>query len=524
MTPMLQLGKVIAKALASGASGGVPRDLGDALASHPSSVEDIVRLLFAESRKKRPNSQLIGAFGIMLEIALEAARWRHENKSVAAIDIANIVRAAVLKEQCGDVADAKALLVIARSFSAARVDPGEELGRGIESSLQSGEDADRALPADDIERTFHHMAEELGHDCFLLHEQIRDLTQSAPVESRLAMMAILAASSTPSLRDAVAGFAFDADPAIGNGIASILAQSAARGLVSSVTMGRLIIMRNWLAEDRRSALDAVIRAAQVKGVPTTPRGSVQIAEILVSPCDGAGAQSWFAVLRERRKFSIAALLTKQGLGLRDAWVRTGLSTTEMRSFLAQIEVEMVCFSSSLDCVELALEHSLAAGAAKGEQIPFGVLHFIEATGIGALGARDHSPEALIALVLSAGAQNSVDEKAISGALVRSKRWAKEHEWLDNWFEDSEAALAAVQRGTTKKDRIANVLRDVISPRRRYWGELLAWTSLSVRDDPSYNDAEDFALVARELLGAWPLIDIPVAVMIAKNTVEAMQTR
>ena len=383
---MLQLGRVIAGALVSGA-GAVPRDLGEALASHPSSVEEIVRLLFAETRKKRPKSELISAFGIMLEKALEASRWRHENGSTSAYDLAQVVREAILNERRGEITDTKALLMVARSFSAAKVDLGEELSRVIEASLQSGAGSDREFAADDLERTFQTLAEDLGHDCFLIQEQIRDLVQSAPVEPRLAIMAILAASSTPSLREAVVGFALDPDPAVGNGVAGILAQSAARGLVSGGTVGRLIIMRNLLDEGRRSALDGVIRAARGKVAPAKPRAGAQIAEILVSPCDGVGAQSWFVVLRERRKFSMAALLTKHGFGLRDAWVRTGLSASEVQSFLAQIELEMSIFSSSLDCLGLALEHGVASAGARGEQVPFGLLHFIEATGIAAVAAQ-----------------------------------------------------------------------------------------------------------------------------------------
>jgi hypothetical protein len=128
--------------------------------------------------------------------------------------------------------------------------------------------------------------------------------------------------------------------------------------VSEANFG-LVILRNWLGEGRRSAIDAAIRAAQQKAISAAPRPAVQINEILVSACDGAGAQSWFVILRERRKFAIAALLTKHGFGLRDAWVRRGLTGAEIKAFLAQIEFEMYNFTSSLESVGTALEHGLA---------------------------------------------------------------------------------------------------------------------------------------------------------------------
>ncbi|MGD9541692.1 hypothetical protein [Methylocystis sp.] len=524
MSPMRQLGKVIAKAMEGGVPGAIPRDLGEALASHPPSVADVVRLLFAESRKKRANSQLILAFSIMLEKALESARWREENGSIAANDLAATVRAAVLKERPGEKANTKALMAISRSFSAAKVDLGAELSRVIEADLELETNVDPKFVHDDLERTFANLAEELEHNCFLIYEQLRDLINFAPIEPRLALIATLAASSTPSLRDAIAGFLLDADSSVGNGVAGILAQSASKGLVSAATVGRLVIMRNWLDEDRRSTIDAIIRAAQHKGISAAPHATAQISEILVSPCDGAGAQSWFVILRERRKYSIAALLNKHGFGLRDAWLRPSLTEMEAKAFLVQIEFEMSNFSSSLDRVRTALEHGVAAALAKGEAIPFGLLQFIEATGIAPFTPREHPPEALLDQLLADLPKERLDERTIMGALTRSKRWEESQEWLDTWFEDSEAALAAALRGKTKKEKIGNVLQEVISHRRRYWGELLAWTALGVSDDPADDNAEDFVLVARELLGSRPLSEIPLAVLIAKKTIEATQGR
>ena len=121
MSQMQQLGKVIAKALATGAPGAVPRNLGEALSSHPPSVTEIVQLMFKEARRKRSNPQLLHAFGLMLAQALEAARWRQENGSIVTHDLAEIVRAAVVQEQPGEK-DADAFFAISRSFSAAKVE------------------------------------------------------------------------------------------------------------------------------------------------------------------------------------------------------------------------------------------------------------------------------------------------------------------------------------------------------------------------------------------------------------------
>jgi hypothetical protein len=518
---MLQLGKVIAKALAGGAPDAISRDLGDALASHPDSAAEVVRLLFAESRKKRANDQLIHAFSIMLESALEAARWREENGSASANNLIATVRTAVRNEVEGREVDPKALFAIVHSFSSAKVDPGAYVNRAIEASVSSGPGMSSVDALSQTEAAFRALAEDLDHNCFLIHEQIRDLISSAPVEPRMELIASIAASPTPSLRESVAGFLVDSDPSVGNAVAGILAQGASKGLVSGATVDRLVMMRNWVGMDRRSAIDAAIRAARQKGISAAARAAVQTSEIIVSACDGAGAQSWFVVLRQRRKFAIAALLTKHGFGLRDAWVRSGLTAAEAKDFLAQIEVEMCNFSSSLGNVATAVEHGLAVALERGETIPFGLVQFIEDTGLGSCTPAQHSPDALLEQLIAELPAGKSDDAAVSRSLARSKHWGKSLEWLDLWFEDSDAALVAVNRGANKKDKVANVLRDVLERRRRYWGELLAWTAFGASDDDAVDDLTGLLLVARELFGARPLMEIPLAVLIARNTVEAM---
>ncbi len=81
---------------------------------------------------------------------------------------------------------------------------------------------------------------------------------------KMGIMTPLASFEAPSLREAVADWLLDADASVGNTVAGFLAQAAANGLVSGATVNRLVVMRNWVSDDRRS--DAVIRAARQKGV------------------------------------------------------------------------------------------------------------------------------------------------------------------------------------------------------------------------------------------------------------------
>ena len=100
---------------------------------------------------------------------------------------------------------------------------------------------------------------------------------------------------------------------------------------------------------------------------------------------------------------------------------------------------------------------------------------------------------------------------------------RDSESEDDW-EDSEAAATAAAAAATEreaeKQREEAALRDLISPQRGRWAELLAWTAKAAQDEVEGVECIDFALVARELLSERPLSEIPLAVWIAKNTVAA----
>ena len=224
-------------------------------------------------------------------------------------------------------------------------------------------------------------AKELDDDPFLIHAQISEMLDSLPLDQRIQMISVVTSFNLLSLREAVAGWLLDANASIANAVAGFLAQAAGKGLVSGATVNRLIMMRNWVSDDRRSAIDAVIRAARQKGVDVAPTSPVQIGDVIASSCDGAGAQSFFVAIRQKRKHSVASLLVKHGFGVRDAWVRADLTSAETEMFLDQIDFELGGFETSLDVVQTALGHGLAANLKAGEPIPFGLLQFIELTGL-----------------------------------------------------------------------------------------------------------------------------------------------
>ena len=281
----------------------------------------------------------------------------------------------------------------------------------------------------------------------------------------------------------------------------------------------MIAMRNWLPAAERTGLDSVIRAARKRGLECAAWPAPQVEQVIASPFDGSGAQSLFVVGREGRKFAVAALLVKQGIGVRDAWVRRGLSRRELDAFLAQVAAQLDLWAVTLDHVRMVTKHFLAVGAAGGILPPFGLIDVAEAIGMSDLNPTDWPIEdAVDALFAEVRSSNRTAEAA--GRLIEdSARWPEDYPFTEMWFEhDGEVDALLGGRRSTRKQQAALVLDKLLPQRRRKWAELIGWTALTLKADKASQGWEAFAVVARDLLADRPLTDFPVMRDIAGRTV------
>lgn len=526
MTPrasLRQLGKLVARDIGKGRLSQGTKDAGEALASQPDAVLEILSLLFAEACRKRPDQGLVSAFLFMLQQALEATRWRIENGNSEATDLVKELRVAIAEAGASRKLPAEVFVMIAQCFAAAKLDLGDDV-REMIAAISRTQFADGGgLPSTaDFEEHLGQLVEELDHDPFLIHGQLAELLEGLPDQARVELISTIVLSPIPCVREAAAGWLLDAKATVANAVAGFLAQSASQGHVSADTINRLVAMRNWVGEDRRSAIDGVIREARKNGVASVAAAQIQIVEVLASACDGAGAQSIFVMTRHKRKFSASCVLFKHGFGIRDAWVRHDMTRNEADALFDQIDFEVGGFDASLDTIRTILEHGLAINAETGEPIPFGLLAVVEATGIASMSLRRIETGELLGRLMEDIPAAARSDAAISRALQASKRWGREHDWFDSWFEDGDDALKAFKAEKTVKARTQAILLGVVNAKRGRWAELLVWTALMARDEPDAEEWIELVLVARELLGDRSIADIPMAVEIARNSVEALR--
>lgn len=524
---LIEMGKALAKELARGEAGGLGRMASAVMEQAPELVLDLLDLMVAENAKKRPNQGLLTAFGFMLGQGLEFLRYGLDRASPEAAGIVAELERRLLDLGRADRLDPALLLVVLQQYGAAKLPPGESLRELMGGLMERAEEFGRgAQPGASPAEHFADLVRETGGDPFLIQGEMARFGLAFPEDHRAAMAHASLTAEQPAMREASIGWLLDEGAMVRATALDTLAGLAARGDISPVMLRRLIGLRNWLPEGERSSLDSVIQACRRKEVACAPLPAATILDVAASGIDGAGAQSFFVLVKEGRKHAVASLLVKFGVGIPDAWVQHGLTKREADSFLMRIEHELELFDASAPHLAAALAHFLAIGLERGKAPPFGLLDFVETAGLSAVNPGRISVDALIDSLLEAIPPARRRPASVNKAVKDSALWAEDYAFTDHWFEDDETvshALSAKKRMSDAK-RMDLLLADIMPARRLRWAEIIGWTAAMLRQEEANADWPDFALVASELLGERPLAEISVMARIAWASVEAWKHR
>src|SRR6266478_6182582 len=184
-------------------------------------------------------------------------------------------------------------------------------------------------------------------------------------------------------------------------------------------------------------LDTAIRALRPKAAPPVPVKRWEIRSVLASLCDGAGAQSLFALARQGRRFALACLLVKSEVAVQDAWVRDDMTKAEADALIAQIVAGAEAVEISIGLLEQRLADALAINVARDVPPPFGLLQVAETLALGPLHPESISPPALVEALIGDLPPARKDTKAVLAAHRASARWEQGFETVTSWFEAGE---------------------------------------------------------------------------------------
>jgi hypothetical protein len=247
---------------------------------------------------------------------------------------------------------------------------------------------------------------------------------------------------------------------------------------------------------------------------------------LASLCDGAGAQSLFALTKRGRRFALASLLVKTEVGVADAWVREGMTKAEADALIAQIVARAEAVEVSTALLEQRLADALAINVACDLPPPFGLLEVAEMLGLGPLHPESISPLAMVEALLAEIPPERTGTAAARNAHRASAEWEQKYETVATWFEAGGVVEDLLRPLRTRKRRIEAVSTQLLPARRTFWAERCAWMAATLKEgaDEGDNTWIEFALVSRDLAGESFLDGIPLARRIAAATVEAFEQR
>jgi len=289
------------------------------------------------------------------------------------------------------------------------------------------------------------------------------------------------------------------------------------GRLDGVALRRLIMIRNWVPEAERGAIDVAIRTARAAGVECAPWPDSRPEEIHGSSRDGAGAQSFMVVARKGRKRFLAAILTRAGISAANLAPR---SRSELASDLAFAREEAGISVTSRPYLDLAIRHHLHAGLSEGRPPPAGLLEAAEF-----IGASDWTPRAVDWRAELDALRRALPADAVAGdararILAQSELWARDDPLEHSWFEEGPHVERALS-GRRRRVRAAeHVLATVLEEARDRWAEHFTWVALGHRaSEAAPARWENFAVLAAALVEGTRLADIPVMRAIAARTVD-----
>ncbi|MFO0185051.1 MAG: hypothetical protein ACK55J_00225 [Alphaproteobacteria bacterium] len=521
---ILDFAKLIARDMERGKSSRHAMEVAGMLAGS-GVLPDVVACLISEARKKRRADRIIDACCFLLQAGLsELSIAGNGGNTEARARLAEVTQAVESAVSAPNLAP-QVFVIIARAFAQAGLQPPQALQDAMIAGLEAGI-MEESVFADEKSLLEHlvPLAEGLGHDPFAIHAELSATGAAFPADHRAAMAAELATSSTASLRDAALGFLLDADPAPGRAVLDTLVARARQSPAPSRLIERLVCLRPWLPPQRQTKLDATIRSLRASAAAPEPAPQVEIIKLLASLCDGAGAQSLFAVLKIGRRFALSSVLIKVDTGIADAWLRDGMTKRESNDAIREISDMAEAVTVPISFAQTLLANALAINLAKRSPPPFALLQFTEALGLGLILPKAIPPATLAAQLLEGLPADQTGPEASAAAHAGARYWFVQFDTMQTWFEAGEEIEALLKPIPKTGLRVMIALFTYVFDRRLFWAARCAWMAATLKDSDHRCHAEwrNFALVARDLAGTESLPDNTLLQMIADRTHQAFK--
>ena len=500
------------------------------LESQPQTLWPMLDAAVAASNARRRDEELITASRWLLANQLELIRYRLEGGHYWARAMLD-----TYQEKLIALVQAKTLaetewFELVNLLNIAKVPIRPEMAEALAAAAaQATPDAPSGGTAQDLSRHLRGHLDELAtlaESPFVVVEGLAQTGTLMPAEMRAFMTHELGLSPHSVLREAVPLLLLDPEPAVRQAAAAVLEQVASPETISPVMLRRTLLLRNWVPDAEREAIDRLVRKSRMKGVVCAQWAVAPKLVINSSMIDGSGAQSLLLTTPAGQTGPFIGLLLKQGFGIRDCWCNASLPRAEINRSLRETQRLMTWHATGRDHLDVVVQHHLACGLAAGRLPQVPIVDIAET-----IGAVDWKDRRLDVAAEIERLFNEVEAKqrgpaALFDSLQRSGVWIAKDPMMRSWFEDDAAvrAVAGERPPLTRDAAVQRLLGEVLTARREVWAErlllLVLWLQPGPRDAMSARRRQDCVVLAQALLAGHPLQDIPAMVAIAERSIFA----
>jgi hypothetical protein len=373
---------------------------------------------------------------------------------------------------------------VVRNLADCRLEPLPLLAEAFQRMMTHSFD-ENVVPfpgADPLDGVLQAMAEMGAENVFDRFAIISDQFRLAPEEMQLALAAEMSVHKSPVLREVAGLMSFHPMAVVRDKFPAILAASGS-DRIGPETLRRLILTRNWHADHVRADIDRTIADARRAGVQCAQVRGTEITEILASPVDGASAQGFWIIGREKGRHVVASILVKLSEGIVDAWVTPSMPAAEMKRMSRVFKEDGGAQPVAAWLLERMVGHGLATGLRRNTAVPLGLLEVAETMGISGWKPELVDPGKLLVSLRRELAPRL--PAAVGQVLAESESWPMSLPFASSWFEDDRdvdellSRLLAAKRLTAAVciRAVDAVVSDILQPRRSQWVERLALTTL-----------------------------------------------
>jgi len=414
----------------------------------------------------------------LLSSTLDEARMARENGKTVGANFIDQLEDRIRGLKAQDALTDPGRLFLASCWVRAGLHTPDALAGEFSMPEDMGEELDLSDAAD-LEPLIDKLLEEVSGgqmgSISALHSGFAELMATFPAPVRRAVVRRVVSRPKTVLEELGCALLLDGRAEIRRGAIDGLADRLAANAMTSNMIGRLTVMRSWIADDdTRTRIDALVRNALRQETDHAPsRTAPKVHRAFTSLVDGTGAQSMCIALQVGGTRSVAVVLIKQGFGLKDAYLVPCSSASEQRRLIDMIATEVETRDVPVDYIEEAIAIGLSDGLQTGHPPAAGLAGVVQAMGWSELRPRPASVCDIAALADPQGQVPAMSTQARGRMINASSEWKTHFPMIsESWFEDSDAFTTAIEASKTPA-ALKRGLWKGLEARRIHWARVIA---------------------------------------------------